>query len=188
MSGKKRRARLDEIRDACRAYIDGPFFSQLQARAAASIPDGRFRLERDHDDPDGQSLLLWYPAVTARENDYIRSAVKIESGAKSALDPHTPATVRPYVDDDLPGQELEVSNVVTVKPERIRHRVAHFRSLHRDDLARVTQFLRDIDSGFWRFCTSYNDPRPVLPQSNDPVVEHFLAFDLLPWGETGAGK
>jgi hypothetical protein len=34
MSGKKRRARLDEIRDACRTYIDGPFFSQLQARHA----------------------------------------------------------------------------------------------------------------------------------------------------------
>jgi hypothetical protein len=118
MSGKKRRARLDEIRDACRTYIDGPFFSQLQARAAASIPDGRFRLERDPDDADGQSLLLWYPAVTAREGDYIRSAVKIEAGAKSALDPHTPATLRPYVDDDLPDQELEVSNVVTVKPER----------------------------------------------------------------------
>jgi len=107
MSGKKRRARLDEIRDACRTYIDGPFFSQLQARAAANIPDGRFRLERDPDDADGQSLLLWYPAVTAREGDYIRSAVKIEAGAKSALDPHTPATVRPYVDDDLPDQDLD---------------------------------------------------------------------------------
>lgn len=118
MSAKKRRARLDEIRDACRAYIDGPLFSQLRARAAASIPDGRFRLETDPDDADGQSLLLWYPAVTVREGGYVRAAVKIEAGAKSALDPHTRATVRPYVNDDLPDQGLEVSNVVTVKPER----------------------------------------------------------------------
>lgn len=65
----------------------------------------------------------------------------------------------------------------------IRHRIAHFRSLHRDDLPRVMQFLRDIDNGFWRFCTSYNNARPVLPQSDDPVVEHFLPLDLFAWTE-----
>jgi len=59
--------------------------------------------------------------------------------------------------------------------------------LHRDDLARVRQFLRDIDAGFWRFCTSYNDPHPVLPQSNDPVVEHFLPLDQIPWGQVESG-
>lgn len=66
----------------------------------------------------------------------------------------------------------------------IRHRIAHFRSLHCDDLARITQFLRDLDSGFWRFCTSYNDAKPVLPQSVDPVVQNFLHLDLFPWCET----
>ncbi len=65
----------------------------------------------------------------------------------------------------------------------IRHRVAHFRSLHADDRARVRQFLRDIDNGFWRFCTNYNNTHAVLPQSNDPVVAHFLPFDLFAWGE-----
>ena len=65
----------------------------------------------------------------------------------------------------------------------IRHRVAHFRLLHRDDLPRVKQFLRDIDPGFWRFCTTYNNARPVLPQSDDPVVEHFLSLDLFAWTE-----
>ena len=67
----------------------------------------------------------------------------------------------------------------------IRHRIAHFRSLHRDDLPRMRQFLRDIDQGFWRFCTSYNDAHPVLPQTNDPVVEYFLPFDPFPWTEVG---
>lgn len=66
---------------------------------------------------------------------------------------------------------------------QIRHRVAHFRVGHTDDLARVKQFLRDIDMGFWRFCTSYNDATPVLPQSSDPVTAHFLPLDPLPWVE-----
>lgn len=54
--------------------------------------------------------------------------------------------------------------------EQIRHRVAHFRAGHADDLSRVIQLLRDIAQGLWRFCTSYNDPQPVLPPSDDPVV------------------
>jgi hypothetical protein len=70
---------------------------------------------------------------------------------------------------------------------QVRHRVAHFRAGHRDDLDRVVQLLRDIDHGFWRFCTSYNDSHPVLPASDDPVVEHFLHLDPFPWGPIGDG-
>ena len=69
----------------------------------------------------------------------------------------------------------------------IRNRVMHFRTIHNDDLARVTQFLRDIDKGFWSFCTVYNNVHPVLPQTNDPVVTYFLSLDLIPWGQTGDG-
>lgn len=118
LSGKKRRARLDAIRDACQAYINGPLAEQFIQLAVAVIPEARFRLEVDPDDKDGQSLLFWYPAVTARPGDYIRSAVKIEAGAKSALDPHVAATVTPYVAQDLTDLTLQVTNVTTVKPER----------------------------------------------------------------------
>lgn len=75
-------------------------------------------MELDPEDKDGQTLLFWYPAVTAITGDYIRSAVKIESGAKSALDPHVVATVTPYIARDLPDLDLSVANVTTVKPER----------------------------------------------------------------------
>ncbi|MGH8820569.1 MAG: nucleotidyl transferase AbiEii/AbiGii toxin family protein [Rhodoferax sp.] len=118
LSGKKRRARLEAIRTACQAYIVGPLSSQLTQLAASIIPDARFRLEPDPVDKDGQTLLFWYPAVTAGTGDYIRSAVKIESGAKSALDPHVAAAVTPYVTQDLPDLDLTVANVTTVKPER----------------------------------------------------------------------
>lgn len=65
----------------------------------------------------------------------------------------------------------------------IRHRIAHFRTIHSDDLPRLRQFLRDVDHGFWRFCTSYNDAKPVLPQEDDPVVMSFVARDLFAWKE-----
>lgn len=61
LSGKKRRARLDAIRDACRSYIAGPLTTQFAEVAATAIPEARFRLEADPDDKDGQTLLFWYP-------------------------------------------------------------------------------------------------------------------------------
>jgi hypothetical protein len=51
-------------------------------------------------------------------DDYVRPAVKIESGAKSALDPSASQVLRPYVHDDLPGLDLSIDNVTTVDPER----------------------------------------------------------------------
>lgn len=118
LSGKKRRARLDAIRAACQTFIAGPLTAHFTQLAASVIPEARFRLEPDPDDADGQTLLFWYPAVTATGGDYVRSAVKIESGAKSALDPHVAAAVKPYVAQDVPDLDLTVANVTTVKPER----------------------------------------------------------------------
>lgn len=118
LSGKKRRAKLDHIRSACQAYITGDMIGQLGDIASAVIPDGAFKLETDPDDKDGQTLLFWYPPVTAAAGDYIRAAVKIEADAKSAIDPHVAATVVPYVAQDIVGADLSVPNITTVKPER----------------------------------------------------------------------
>jgi hypothetical protein len=94
----------------------------LQTRLAAlgvSLPAnaGTLRVASDPDDPDGQSFLLWYPSVTA-EDSYIRPAVKIEAGAKSALDPHRDLAITPYVDEDLPDFDLTIRGVTTVEPVR----------------------------------------------------------------------
>jgi hypothetical protein len=120
LSGNKRRARLDAIKDACQAYINGPLRAELtqtlqdRLRAAGL---GAARVDADDDDRDGQTLLVWYPAATPR-SDYVRAAIKIESGAKSALDPNSEVPIKPYVDDDLPALDLTVPTVRTVDPER----------------------------------------------------------------------
>jgi hypothetical protein len=122
LSGNKRRAHLDAIKDACQAYINGPLRAELtlilQDRLrAAGLDAGAARVEADDADPDGQTLLIWYPAATPR-SDYVRAAIKIESGAKSALDPNSEVPIKPYVDDDLPALDLTVPAVRTVDPER----------------------------------------------------------------------
>jgi hypothetical protein len=123
LSGKKRNARLEAIKAACQTYIQGPMLERLslllrQTLESANLSPNRARLEADPQDPDGQSLLLWYPTATAEGNEYIRRAIKIESGAKSALDPHAPVVVKPYISDDLPSLNLAVGNVTTVDPSR----------------------------------------------------------------------
>lgn len=122
MSGKQRRARLNAVRDACQTYINGPLRAELNAilrgrLQAAGLAADAARVEADESDPDGQTLLIWYPTATPR-SDYVRAAIKIESGAKSALDPNSEVPIKPYVDDDLPALDLTVPSVRTVDPQR----------------------------------------------------------------------
>jgi hypothetical protein len=123
LSGKQRNHRLEAIKAACQEYIHGPMLEQLsallrQTLQTANLKADRARVEADPDDPDRQSLLLWYPTATTEGNAYIRRAIKIESGAKSALDPHAPVIVKPYIADDLANFALTVGNVTTVAPSR----------------------------------------------------------------------
>ena len=123
LSGKKRHAKLDAINSACREYIQETLLGQFgvvvrSALTATGIDVNEASVVIDPGDPDGQSLLFWYPSVTAARDDYVRPAVKIESGAKSALDPHQDLTIRPYVSDELPQISLSVQNVTTVVAER----------------------------------------------------------------------
>lgn len=120
MSGKKRQAKLDAIKTACQAFIGGDLLAQLAETLVGAVGEGMAgaKVELDQDDESAQSLLLWYPSVTAESDGYIRKAVKIESGAKSALDPHARHCVVPYLADDLPALDLTVANVTIVDAER----------------------------------------------------------------------
>lgn len=122
LTGRQRRNRLDAIKASCQTYVNGDMRSELTKQlqtllANSGLPSNSGRVELDSDDADGQSLLVWYPAVTPSVG-YVRPAIKIESGAKSALDPHKALPVRPYVADDLTGIELTIPAVTTVGVER----------------------------------------------------------------------
>jgi hypothetical protein len=81
LSGKKRNARLEAIKAACQDYIHGPMLERLsallrQTLESANLHANRARVETDPADPDGQSLLLWYPTATAQGNAYIRQILR----------------------------------------------------------------------------------------------------------------
>ncbi len=123
LSGKRRSARLDAIRDACRPFIAGKLRSDLSTILAAALqeavlPSESARIELDRGDPDGQTLLLVYASAIEVQDGYVKPIVRIECGAKSASDPHASAIVKPYVADDLPGSDFAVANVTTVDAGR----------------------------------------------------------------------
>lgn len=120
---KKRAARLDAIRAACQNYIDGSLRVELEAiakvtmEAAGKKPD-QMRVVLDPDDSDRESLLIHYPTAV-ETSEYVVPSIKIESGAKSALDPHQPRTIAPYLAADFPdGDALAIAGVTTIDAER----------------------------------------------------------------------
>lgn len=120
LSGKKREATLDAIREACEAFINGPVLDSLtqiatEVSARNGIAEGLLKIVPD--DKDKQTLLVRYPTATEADA-YIPKVVKIESGAKSALDPNSVRSIRPYLEGDASGLDLEVPGVTIVDAER----------------------------------------------------------------------
>ncbi len=123
VSKKKQGQLLERIKGACQSYVQGPLLSRLNEQIQAVFGEAGISITDpvviiDPDDPDQQTLLVRYPAVNAEPNSYIKPTVKIEAGAKSALDPHRDVAVKPYLCDDLPGMDLVVPHVVTIDAER----------------------------------------------------------------------
>ena len=121
LSNRQRKARMQLIKAVCQPLIQGPLRTELQRLLASLLQAARIEapstIDVDADDPDMQSLVLWYPTVFPPDA-YVRAAIKIESGARSALDPHTRKIIRPFVSDELSGYLLDVPDVTTVAAER----------------------------------------------------------------------
>jgi len=97
LSNKQRKALFDELSAACGAYIGGDL-----ATALAPLLDERCRILPDEESGDQQTLLIEYPSLyPSADIAYVLPRVKLEAGARSALDPNTTGSVRPYISEEL---------------------------------------------------------------------------------------
>ena len=86
LSGKKREALFEKLREACSSYILRGLKTELTAQIA-QIAEG-CRVAPDEDDPDRQTLLIEYPTLHPGDAvAYVAPRVRLEAGARSALDP-----------------------------------------------------------------------------------------------------
>ena len=117
LSNKKRNALFKELARACGGYVLGELNAAL-ATLIGETTDGCEVLP-DGDDGDGQTLLVSYPTLYPGGGAaYVSPRVKIEAGARSALEPDVTCAVRPYVADDLPDWPFDVGNVATLAAKR----------------------------------------------------------------------
>ncbi len=117
LSNNKRKRLFEELKTACSDYVRGDLRLAL-ANLIEGATEG-CRVVPDEDDADELTLLVEYPTLyVASEVPYVMPRIKIEAGARSALEPNQTCTVNPYVDDELPDRSFKVGNIRVLAAER----------------------------------------------------------------------
>ncbi|MYD94229.1 MAG: nucleotidyl transferase AbiEii/AbiGii toxin family protein [Chloroflexi bacterium] len=117
LSKNKREALFDQLGVACSEYVLGDLATELATLMNHTVEG--CRVSPDEDDNDRQTLLIEYPTqYRSSEGAYVAPRVKIEAGARSALDPTLDCAVTPLVADELHDWSLEVGSIRVIAPER----------------------------------------------------------------------
>jgi hypothetical protein len=136
----------------------------------------KLHITLDEEDHDKQSLLIHYPSALEK-SDYVTPSIKIESGAKSALDPHEDRIVIPYLSHDLPERDaLAVTGVTTIDPERTfldKILILHGMTFYFD--------AKGLLRGGGRMSRHYYDVHQLLPASagQEACKDHSLIEDCV---------
>ena len=114
LSNKARRGLFEDLRSSCSEYIgDG------LADCLGSILGESCRIVQDADDEGQQTLLIEYPSLfSTSETDYVQPRVKLECGARSALEPTVVVSVVAYIEEEIPDLISGVGGIHMIVPER----------------------------------------------------------------------
>ena len=115
LSRSKRRKLRKKLEKAGAEYIE----ERLQPVLAAAVKEvtSEFELVADVENRKNPTLIFRYPPLFPGSPMETEAQVKIEGGARSALDPNVQQTITAYIADDL-GWEFSVPNLRTITAER----------------------------------------------------------------------
>ena len=117
LSNRKRSALFHELRSACSDYIRGDLQTALTERID-EIAEG-CHVGPDEGDVDGQTLFVEYPTMyPSSDVGYVAPRIRIEAGARSAVDPSVSCTITPYIADELPDWSFDVDDIRVIVAER----------------------------------------------------------------------
>ena len=117
LSNKKRNALFKELREACSKYVLGDLSAKLAELIGQADP--ACHVGPDEDDAARQTLLIEYPTLyPIADAAYVTPRVRIEAGARSALDPSLTCMVSPYVAEELRDWSFSVDGIRVIAPER----------------------------------------------------------------------
>ena len=164
LSNNERRVLFEKLRVACSNYILGDLATELTT-LMDQIAEG-CRICPDEDDIDRQTLLIEYPTLyPSGDVAYVAPRVKIEAGARSALDPTLDCTVTPYVADELPDWSFDVNNIRVTALER-----TYWEKL---------LILHGVHCGY------RDDPHQRLPADKDRISRHYYDVAMITATEAG---
>ena len=162
LSNKKRQSLFNDLMRACSGYVLGDLKITLR-KLIGDVADG-CRVVGDEEDAGGQTLLVQYRTLyPSVDVTYVTPRVRIEAGARSALEPNLKRSVVPYVADDLPDWSLSVADVNAISPER-----TYWEKL---------LILHGLYCG-------YRDTRR-LPRDRDRISRHYYDAAMITATETG---
>ena len=114
LTNKKRRFLFDQLRSSCSRFILSDLANRLNSNLGELV-----EIEADRNDPHLQTLLVEYRTLYPKKGAaYIQPQVKLEAGARSALDPSKTISVFPYIQEELDDLSLGVDSIQTITPER----------------------------------------------------------------------
>jgi hypothetical protein len=121
-SKKKRRKRLEGLKEACRSRIHAELKPMLEQCFLDAMPADKkwsLNIATLEEDPDEQTLLFEYPGTLSGSSPYLHPRVKIELGARSDTWPNESPLIKAYLADAFPAiLAFDKFPVRTVAPER----------------------------------------------------------------------
>ena len=163
LSSRKRSALFKQLTEACSHYVLGDMSAAL-AKLMNQVGD-ECRVGPDEGDIDRQTILVEHPTLyPPADVTYVAPRIRIEAGARSALDPSLTCTVTPYVAHELTDWSFNVKGVRAIAPERT--------------LWEKLLILHGLHCG-------YRDARRA-PADRDRISRHY--YDVAMIASTGTGK
>lgn len=109
LSNKARKRQSEALTIAARQQVISEILPELEQVIRGHLNADSWSLEPDPSDRDGLSLAFQYPqsSLTLGTDSYLKPAVKIEFGARSAHWPAETKSVKPYLSEAIPDSLSE---------------------------------------------------------------------------------
>jgi hypothetical protein len=116
ISHKERDRRIDALIKEAARYIGEDLASSLNATLKPMLPT--ISIQADLTTDKNPVLLVRYETSFSGADSYIQPVVKIEGGARSALEPYNDLSIKPYVAEDWGEDDWKIEGVSTIYPQR----------------------------------------------------------------------
>ena len=116
ISGKEHKRRIAALIKEAARYIGEDLLASLNAALKPILPT--INIMADLADDKAPTLLIHYETIFSEADFYINPVVKIEGGARSALEPYEDLIIEPYIAEDWGEDDWKIEGISTIYPQQ----------------------------------------------------------------------